>query len=151
MVKENLNEKLAQDYLSGKSKEEIARELVDKKILSSDHVWEVLHNFEQHLIGASLLLGKNGKVFQQILSHYKSSVQGRLLLRTLYRQQIVYAAKWFLIFLSFLILDYCLFVFFRSDMLSSGQKWVGILVALTFFGLITSALWALLGFIRMRR
>lgn len=53
-------EKLGHDLLSGRSKKEIAEELVASGEFSEDRVWEFIHDFEQHLLGG--LVGLCGAI-----------------------------------------------------------------------------------------
>jgi hypothetical protein len=148
------NQKIAHDLIMGKSREEIAKELV-KKVYpfldpddpeTIDHICAKIYNFEQHLLGGSKFLSKNGKFFREILSKYKSTTQGRELLRKAYKKQIVGGLKSTLICISIFVACYIVkHIIGRNYRLELFGGFVGL------FGAVTSILWALIGFTRWYR
>jgi hypothetical protein len=139
-------EKLAHDLISGRSKKEIAEELVASGEFSEDRVWEFIHDFEQHLLGGSRLLGKDGTFFKEVLSKYRSSAQGRTWLRRIYKNQMISGLKWALICISMLV---CCYVF---TLFIARNYWIELLAGLVgLCGAIVSILWAVIGFSRWYR
>jgi len=139
-------EKLAHDLISGKDKRAIAKELIDQGDISEDHVWDFIHNFEQHLLGGSRFLCKHGGFFQDVLSKYRSSAQGRKWLRSAYEKQMIKSLKWTLFCAATLIATYIVIL------LTERNKWIELLGGLVGgFGGIVGIIWTLIGFVRWHK
>lgn len=139
-------EKLAYDLISGRNKEEIAKELINQREISKDHVWEFIHNFEQHLLSGSKFLGKDGGFFQDILNKYRNTSQGRKLLRSAYKKHMINSLKWTLFCIAILIATHIVIL------LMGRNKWIELLGGLVGgFGAIVGIIWALIGFIRWHK
>jgi hypothetical protein len=143
----NYHKKLAEDIISGKDKKQIVKELIDKKIVSEDHAWEYLNDFEQKLLGGSRILGKNGGYFIELLNKYKDSPIGRRELKKLYWEKTVDAFKYNFIFVIILVINFFLFGFFNIKM----KGWLSLWLIFAFVCFIFSFFWFTVCFIRWLR
>lgn len=148
----SFEEKLADELITGRNKGEIIKEFVEKGLAASEcEAGRFINYFERHLLSGSRFLGKNGRFLQDILDKYKSSPEGRQLLRKIYKQQIIKSIKRLLISMAIIIIYAIFFLLFKPAISDRHNKWIeliGVLLALAFLGMISYLVWIGIVFIR---